>query len=151
MQDPGAVLACAAIAACEYAPAGGLALAQPATPSACCSFSMSRPLLTDVVSVAEIGDTYVAVMVVTFAGCAGVAVAGAVARTNTARDSPTFNVTAVVPQTTGVSVPISSVPLAFASTKACEVQPNAARESARQPAAKLAVSMALPLLVSVWV
>ncbi len=54
--------------------------------------------------------------------------------------------TDVVPQTSGVSMPASKVPLALASTNAAEVHP--ARVSVRQPAGKFAVSTPLPRLAS---
>ena len=131
--------------------AGGLLEAHPAVPSACWSFATTSPVVIVVESVTCCAAATVAVSVDTFAGSDASAPAGAATRTKIARVSPTLSVTEDVPHTSGVSVAGSKVPFALASMKALEVQPWAERESARHPAAKLAVSTPLPLLVSVCV
>src|SRR5438477_5575468 len=150
MHAPGDVDPPAGSAAVVYPPGAGLGLEQPPGPSACCSFSTASPSTTDVVSTAETVAEYVAVIVVTLAGSAEVADAGAVARTKIERASPAFSVSDDVPHTTGVSMAGSKAPLPLASMNAFEVQPCAARLSATQPAAKFTVSDALPVLVSTW-
>src|SRR5437870_2813839 len=150
MHAPGDVDPPAGSVAVVYPPGAGLGFEQPAGPSACCSFNTARPSTIEVASVAATVAEYVAVIVVTFAGSAGVADAGAVARTKIERASPAFSVSDDAPHATGVSMAGSNAPLPLASMNALDVQPCAARLSARQPAAKFTVSDALPVLVSTW-